>query len=136
MKPEGRPGGLKPGLYRLTRDVKNPNPDRRSTHFSKLPMWPKGMRIVAYSRRAELDIPGVVEEADFLFRFNGYEQQGIFMFAGRREPNPVFAALVEAMELEPRSLDSVLRHDPPLRSVLVRLLATKKITLDDIEGAL
>lgn len=122
---------LKPGLYRLTRDVTNPAPDRRSKEFAKLPIWRKGTRLVAVFRRPDY-IPGVPEDGgvDMVYLFGGYEHLGVSW------KRPGFDELIAAMALEPRSLDSVLRNDPHLRGVLRRLLAAGKITLDDIEAAL
>ncbi|MFA6094173.1 MAG: hypothetical protein WC986_14640 [Elusimicrobiota bacterium] len=134
---------MRPGLYRLTRDVKNPAPDRRSTSFNKLAVWPKGMRVVAVARFAEEGGASVTEcDADYLFRFGQFESNGVPVRIrpgpGPALLNPVFMLLAEAMELEPRSLDSVLRREPSLRQrqLLTRLLDAKKITLDDIEEAL
>lgn len=115
---------LKDGaVYRLARDVVNPEPDRRQTrHWTSAPVWKAGLRVVcSIFDRLELRAAG------------HYDDMGRW-HAG-------FPALVEALELAPRNFVNVMlgiNRSPSTdngQSVLAELVRQGKITLDDIEAA-
>lgn len=60
--------------YALTRDVKNPEADRRVSHdWRKLPVWPKGMRFKTSTFR-------VTDDVSWISIFNGqYQHQDIMV---------------------------------------------------------
>lgn len=54
---------LKPGTYKLTRDVTNPKPDRRKTSdWRAKPMWPEGTQFIVKERRYDLEDAGLSAE--------------------------------------------------------------------------
>lgn len=117
---------LKDGaVYILTRDVQNPEPDRRQTrHWTAFPVWQKGLRIVCSIQRT-----GLVE----LNAAGRYDHLGKWAEG--------FPALVDALEPAPRDFRNVmfgLNRSPSTdvaQATLEELVRQGKITLDDIEAA-
>lgn len=119
-----KPADLKDGtVYRLTRDVANPEPDRRQTrHWTSTPTWKAGLRVVC-STWSHLELRAAGHYDDMGRRHEGFE------------------AFVDALEPAPRNFDNVLfglNRGPSTdvsRAVLAELVRQGKITLDDIEAA-
>jgi hypothetical protein len=115
---------LKDGqVYVLTRDVSNPEPDRRKTRaWTMDPIWRSGLRVVCTIwERIELRAAGYYDD---LGRWH----------AG-------FPAFVDALAPAPRDFANVmfgLNRSPSNdvgRAVLEELVRQGKITLDDIEAS-
>lgn len=119
-----KPTDLKDGtVYRLTRNVTNPEPDRRQTRkWTSATVWEVGMRVVCSNwEYLELHAP------------NHYDHM-TRLHAG-------FAAFVDALEPAPRNFQNVMfgiNRSPSINNgetVLAELVRQGRITLDDIEAA-
>ena len=123
-----KPAELKDGaVYRLTRDVRNPAPDRRYTrHWTAAPVWQKGLRVVASIRPEPRNIARVTAKGF-------YDNLG--------PGSDGWAELVEALEPAPRTFESIMfgiNQSPSMDyaySLLNELVRQGKLTLDDIETA-
>lgn len=117
-------------VYRLTRDVQNPSPDRRGRNFqrtslrpyewaSKMEVWPKGMRFRCAERKLDLtenDSRVYLELENFDGELHTAIQPTMAnpKWDGKGSPhprvvmNPKWDALAVALELEPESFDTLM----------------------------
>lgn len=119
---------LRPGMYKIMLDVKNPKADGRKSKrdFCSLPVWQKGTRVV---------VTGGLWEELRIRPPAGYAHLGV---AGRRDGDgcnnhPGFAALVTALwpvDQTHREWVEVNVRCPD--RVLVKLLETRKISRQDV----
>jgi hypothetical protein len=110
----------------LTRDVPNPKPDRRKVRsFDALVTWTKGTHLLFKGRRGQ--VPHV-------------EVAGLYGIISSNDEG--FAALVEASEPAPRTLENILwtAHESQActspRDIIESLIEMHRITLDDISAAI
>jgi hypothetical protein len=123
---------LQPGkVYRLSRDVENPSPDRRGRNLkrgwsysnyewaSKMEVWKKGMRFryvvrdrgidekkyeSAHIENFDGDLHGEIEPEIWNPKWTGPSDTKHEKFL----PNPKWVALVEALEPEPENFDTFM----------------------------
>lgn len=126
---------MKPGMYVLSETVKNPKPDRRAadSNFAKLPEWRKGLRVCVGIEEPENKLhPNRIT----VFRAGGYSFHGV---TGRDHGNynhPGFDALIAALRpAEWTDSEWLEVHVISGKSVLENLLASGKITREDILGS-
>lgn len=136
------------GYYRLTADVKNPKPDRRSKRRKDCQeVWPAGtivfvkdesaqrlkhLQEIAGERLPEDTVVLPLGQVRFedgtqvLFSFEGSSNN----FPEERQGNPIF----DAIEPAPKTLGQVLKQaDWRAEDLLALLIDSGKITLDDVE---
>lgn len=119
---------LKPGMYVISKNVKNPKPDRRHAdrNFEKKEIWEKGMRVC------------VMEDYEFvgnfkIFHLSGWAHNGVIGRRGGSHNHPGFEALVDALTpVEWTSEEWVRSRINNGNYILERLLDSKKITKEDI----
>ncbi len=114
---------IAPGHYVLTRDVKNPKPDRRSKDWNKLEMWPKGTQIYVRQTNVDTQIEFIESRWPTLHSVDSYSET----YDG------IAAALEPAKETYKRLLHRI--HVRNTWWLLKRLVAMGKITFADIEQA-
>lgn len=117
---------LKDGMVLVvTRDVKNPQPDRRKVRdLGAQVTWEKGDRLF-------------VDSFDYVTLNSGEVYGRVY------ERHPGFEALLDACEEAPRTLDNILfsaskggRLMGYPGAILRELVELGKVSLDDVEGAL
>lgn len=111
---------IKPGSYRLSRDVQNPTPDRRhKDDWSKWPMWKAGTEFLAIeqSRDLPIDDPDLSEEQRAKLRaVDRYVTLRMVgpRFASLYERGPgheeQYRALVDALEPSVESFDAMFER--------------------------
>ncbi len=123
---------LKPGIYRLSRDVQNPKADKRGKNFqrwgyrdyewaAKMEVWPKGMRfryVIRTGNRSKDDSEFTYPEIENFDSDMHTAVQATHMnpkwdgSADCKHPrviaNPKWVALVEALEPELESFDTFM----------------------------
>ncbi len=115
---------LKDGsVYRLTRDVANPEPDRRMTRdWTRAPIWQAGI-LVCYSGRSYPQL-----------RARGF-------YDDLTPTHDGFAAFVAALEPAPRNFDNVMfglhrgSRTMTAYGALRELVRQGRVTLDEVETA-
>lgn len=129
---------LAPGLYLLKQNVLNPSPDRRMKYdWRKKPVWPKGAKFHVEADHFDMDVAGG-RRVEFVVMF----MSGNGRSSRISEHDDLFKLLAPALEpasVEKQTLDDLLGREPNLnlaKAALERLLASGKLTLDDIEAAL
>lgn len=111
---------LKPGTYTLTRDVRNPRPDRRhKDDWSKWPIWEAGTEFLVSkrSRGLPVDDPDIATETREILRardaYYTIRMVGV-RFSVLYEVGPgnaeQYAALVEALEPCGESVDALFER--------------------------
>ena len=136
-----------PGIYRITRNVKNPQGDKRVTRkFADLPVWPAGMRVVVRSEHIEGDLYRLR-----IFKVNGFSHDGMYLDLHKHViksslgTNLKYVQAVRALltlgvlEPEPVSLESELhlRHYENFNSPLLeRLIKSGELTIAEVLEAL
>jgi hypothetical protein len=117
---------LKTGLYRLTKDVANPNGDRRVKHdWRRLPLIKAGTKFEVEVRTAEVEGTGKTRFYAVLARV------GTYKIASATLHEAVFKAVVEALEPAERTLADYVRASSG-ETILKKLIANGKITLADV----
>lgn len=126
---------MKPGMYVLSENVKNPKPDRRAAarNFAMLPEWRKGLRVCVHIDEPENKLhPNRIT----VFRASGYSFHGV---TGRDNGNynhPGFDALIAALRpAEWTDSEWLEIHVINDKLVLEKLLASGKITREDVLAA-
>jgi len=114
---------IEQGHYVLTRDVKNPKPDRRSKEWNKLEMWPKGTQVYVRYTNINSQIEFIESRWPTLQSIDSYSEAY----------DVIAAALEPAKETYKRLLHRIGVHNTWW--VLKRLVVMGKVTLADIEQA-
>lgn len=139
-----------PKLYRLTQDVKNPHPDRRSTDFFNVPVWKEGtvIEVVIHDHwidEGSADFP--VQRRISMRKFGCYGARSVWenRTDGEWEPK-VFdyedkddkqgRALWARLEEMPDSLDQIKAAHGHLHGqrILNKLIARGILTLDAVRA--
>lgn len=119
---------IKPGIYRLARDVENPQPDRRRTRdWYASPTIPAGTRFR-------------VDESEYvqISKLNDYSSNGPSLRSDLAQ------AMIPALVPEPTTLGGALFlnnvigahvNSRPLKAVLARLVESGKVTIEDVLAA-
>jgi hypothetical protein len=111
------------GFFRLTEDVKNPHPDRRSKSGHSLEVWPKGTKVQVRQiegHRAEL----IFRDSTRLFFTDGVEDEE----KGFLRPDRIMPKL----QAEPLNVGILLERHVRGADVLAVLVEKGVITLDQI----
>lgn len=120
-------------LYRLTREVVNPSPDRGKPHdLSALPVWKPGIVFAPTFAHGAARLEGVLWSLRVI---EGGERYGNHI-----EDSSRIEALAPALEpFEPRTPDDVLAVEDwrnLAREILDKLHAWGRFSLQDVRGAL
>lgn len=120
---------IKPGIYRLARDVENPQPDRRKKRdWYAAPTIPAGGRY-----RVEQ-----MSEYALISKLNDYSSSGLWLHSDLAQ------AMIPALVPEHTTLGGALFLDNvigahvnsrPLKAVLAQLVESGKVTIDDVLAA-
>jgi hypothetical protein len=118
------------GYYKLTKDVTNPHPDRRSDRYNSRVLWKKATIV-------KVQGPGGGSVGIITFPDNSYV---MFGGGGTGKSNSQQRAgdeIARNIEPAPDTLGLVLKDaGPGADDVLAHLIETGKITLDDVKAAL
>jgi hypothetical protein len=115
---------IEPGHYKLSRDVQNPKPDRRSKDWDKISSWPAGTLIYVRAQEYGSSIEFVQSRWPTLHSIGpGCSEQY----------EAIGAALVPVEETYKRLLHRLSVRDTYW--LLKRLVTSGKVTLADIELA-
>lgn len=123
---------LKPGMYEITQDIKNPKADRRKSDrdFSALPMWRKGLRVCV---EIEVSENKLHPNRATIFRAGDYSFHGVTGRENGEHNHPGFDALVAALQpVEWTEHEWVEAHVNNGKWVLEELLKAGKVTKGDI----
>lgn len=103
-----------PGIYRITRDTKNPRVDRRvSVDFNRIEIWKAGTRIGIRMESCFTDDNGTVKYRPRLWKLGQYDFHGFWIDtypkSDPKDTEQVNAILAPGvLEMEPPSLESEL----------------------------
>ncbi len=119
---------LKPGMYVISKSVKNPKPDRRHAdrNFAKKEIWEKGKRVCVTE---DYEIAGNFK----IFQLSGWAHDGVNGRKNGSYNHPGFEDLVAVLTpVEWTSEEWVRARVNNGNYILERLLDSKKITREDI----
>lgn len=125
---------IKPGYYRLSRDVTNPHPDKRKTReITAAPVWKAGTRIAIQQVREHMLPKTCAGRAVLELEFADAPYSSL---TRRYEWDDVFKALKPALEPIEPDLDLTL-HKVGHKGyhILDRLVRAGRVTLAQVEEA-
>lgn len=125
---------VEPGVYRLTRDVTNPKPDRRATRDWRCPV------VVEAGSRFLVEDYNIGHMADLGRDLYRTRVKMLGRYGDITNDSPLFAPLVEAFEREPETIGSLFAtwegYTGVALAVLGALIDDGKLTIADVRGAL